>query len=367
MSQFLHSVWTICRKDLRVWFRMRVLIIATLLVPCSYLLVEYLGAAAVGLNPVAVVNLDRGPTGAKIMQSIIDADVFRVNIASSQQAESLYENLEVAAIVTIPSDFSQHVQNHERVPVLVKVNNLNTDLTNDIRRAVPSAITEYYEAQGAKSPIGLTVTEQDLRARDVELFQYAVLPTIMLLVTVNGVITSGLAATLEWEKKTIKELLMSPGGHTAIIVGKVLAGFVTTALLGTFMLGLGAALGWTRPEGLYWLSALLVIGLGSLFSSGLGIAIGAYYQRQQPVVFTSTIVSVYLFALAGGVGVIFFEPEWLQKIAMFDPLTYAIHTLQMAVFYNSFDQLWRDIGVLAFTSVVAIALGSLAMRREIVH
>src|SRR6266581_4703335 len=290
MLRFVYAVWKICKKDLRVWLSMRVLIVATLLVPLSYLLVEYLGAAAVGRNPVAIVNLDHGPVGAKIVQSIVDADVFRVSIA-----------------------------------------------------------------------------EQPLRPQDIALFQYAVLPTIMLLITTSGVITSGLAATLEWEKRTIKELLLAPSGHGPIIIGKTLAGFVTTTILGVTMLVGGAALGWTRPEGLYWLSSLLIIALGSLFSSGLGIAIGAFFQRQQPVIFCSTVVSVYLFALAVGVRVVFFEPEWLQVIAAYDPLTYAIHALQMAVFYSSSDHLLRDIVVLAGTVAGAIGLGSLAMRREMVQ
>jgi ABC-2 type transport system permease protein len=365
MRGFMNAVWKICKKDLRVWLSMRVLIAATFLVPLSYLLVEYLGAAAVGRNPVAIVNLDHGPIGAKIVQSIINADVFRVRIAGSEQAATLYRQLDVAAIITIPPDFSRHVQAHERAPIQIEVNNLNLDLTNDIRRAVPDAITRYYETQGRKSPISVRITEQLLRPQDIALFQYAVLPTILLLITTSGVITSGLAATLEWEKRTMKELLLSPIGHGPVIVGKTLAGFITTTILGVAMLVVGAALGWTRPAGLYWLSTLLIIALGSLFSSGLGIAIGAFFQRQQPVIFCSTVVAVYLFALAGGVGVIFFEPEWLQVIAAYDPLTYAIHALQMAVFYHSSDQLLRDVVVLAGTAAGAISLGSLTMRREI--
>ncbi len=52
-------------------------------------------------------------------------------------------------------------------------------------------------------------------------------------------------------------------------------------------------------------------------------------------------------------------------MAQFDPLTYAIHSLQQAVFYNSFDQFLRDVAILTAVSVAAIALGTLAMRREI--
>jgi ABC-type multidrug transport system permease subunit len=363
---FFSSIWVICKKDLLVWLRQPLSILGTLLVPISYFLVVYLGAQAVGRNPVAVVNLDQGRVGTQIVQAIIDADVFRVNVVTQQQARELYDNLQVASIITIPPDFSQLVQEHASAPVQVLINNYNLDLTNDIRRAVPDAITVYYRGLGSASPIGVTIAEHSQRAHNVELFQYSILPIIILIVTVNGVITSGLAATNEWEKKTIKELLLAPCGHLAIIVGKVLSGFITTFLLTTGMLAFGAALGLTRPDGPYWLSALIVIALGSFTSSGLGIAVGAFFQRKQPVTYTATIISVWLFAIAGGVGVIFFEPEWLQQIAAFDPITYAIHSLQMAVFYSSFDQFLRDVAVLTGTSVVAIALGSLAMRREII-
>jgi ABC-2 type transport system permease protein len=365
-TRFLACAWIIARKDLRVWLRHPLSILSSLLVPLSYFLVVFLGAQAVGQNPVAVVNQDRGPVGAEIVRAIGDAQVFRVQLVSAGRAQDLYGHLEVAAIVSIPPDFSQLLAAHQQAGVTVELNNYNLDIANDIRRSVPDAITLYYQDQGAASPFGVTVAESTLRARDIELFQYSILPIIVLIVTVNGVITSGMAATSEWEKRTIKELLLAPCARPAIIAGKVLAGFLGTFSIAMAMLLFGAATNLARPQGAYWLSAVTVIALGSLFSSGLGIAVGTYFQRKQPVSYAATLVAVELFALAGGLGVIFFEPQWLQAIATFDPLTYAIHSLQQAVFYNSFDQFLRDAAVLALASLGAILAGSLAMRREIV-
>lgn len=364
-ARFFASIWWICQKDIHLWLRHPLQILSSLLVPVSYFLVVFLGAQAVGLSPVAVVNEDRGPVGAQLTSAIIEADVFRVNVASAGQAAALYDRLEVAAIVTIPPDFSQRVGAHERAPVRVLINNLNLDLTNDIRRAVPDAIMTYYQNQGSASPIAITIAEQALRERNVELYQYSVLPVVILIVTVNGIITAGMAVTSEFEKRTIKELLLAPCSSLVIIAGKVLAGFLATFVLAMSMLLLGAALNLTRPDGLFWVSAITVIALGALFSAGLGIAVGTYFQRKQPVSYAATLVAVELFALSGGLGVISFEPGWLQQIAAYDPLTYAIHSLQQAVFYDSFDQFLRDVAILTATSVAAIALGSLAMHREI--
>jgi len=362
---FFHVIWVILRKDLRVLLRQPANIAATLLPPIGFLLVNALGAAAVGRNPVALVTLDQGARGRQMAQIIHNADVFRITDATPARARILLNDVDVAAIITIPADFTQRVNDHLNAPITVIVNNLNLDFTNDIRRSVPDAITQFYQAQGQSSPIKVTLQETDLRHRDVELFQYNVLPTILLLLMISGLINGGLSTAREWESRTVKELLLSPVSHGAIITGKVLAGFVITFLLGTLVLLLGYALGWTQPEGIYWLSALLTIALVSLFSAGLGVAIGAALRRVQVVIAVSINISIYLFFLAGGIGVLAFEPTWLQNIAAFVPLTYGRHALEQAIFYSASDQFALDMAVLALSALLAIGLGVFSMRRGI--
>jgi len=47
------------------------------------------------------------------------------------------------------------------------------------------------------------------------------------------------------------------------------------------------------------------------------------------------------------------------------PLTYGRHALEQAVFYSPSDQFGQDMAVLALTALVAVGLGTLAMRRGI--
>jgi len=353
------------KKDVRVWLHQPVNLAVIFIPALGFLLVSALGAAAVGRSPVALVTLDQGPLGRQMEQIFHQADVFRITDASPTQARALYEQIQVVAIITIPADFTQRVEAHEPAPIDVQVNNLNLDFTNDIRRAVPDAITQFYQAQGSSSPLKVTMREADLRQRDVELFQYSVVPTIILLLTIAGVINGGVAAAREWESRTIKELLLSPTPRSALVVGKVLANFLITFALGFAVLLAGDLLGWTQPEGIYWLTAALAIAGVALMSSGLGVAVGAAVQRMQPVMAIANTGSIYLFFLAGGLGVLAFAPDWLQTIATFIPLTYGRHALEMAVFYSSANQLGRDLLVLAASALVAVSLGALAMRRGI--
>ncbi len=364
-SSFLRSVWAIIRKDLRVWLSNRRNIAATIIPPLAFLLIQALGAVAVGRSPVALVTLDSGPKGQQMQQIFHQADVFRITDATPAQAQGLYNNIQVIAIITIPADFTQRVDAHDPSPIIVNVNNLNLDFTNDVRRSVPDAITQFYQAQGSASPIKVGLQEQNVRAHDVELFQYSVLPTIILLLTLSGLVTSSISTAREWETRTVKELLLSPTSRAAIIVGKVLAGFATTFLLGLFVLGLGAALNWTRPTGIYWLTSMVILAVIALFSTGLGVALGAALQKAQPVIAISINVAIYLFFLSGGIGVIAFEPLWLQSIAAYIPLTYGIHALEQAVFYSSSDLLGRDMLILGVCALVALGLGVLSMRRSV--
>lgn len=365
-SSFARSLWAIYRKDLAVWWRNRATLGASIFPVIGFLVIQSVGVAAVGRNPVALVVLDQGPAGQQMRQIIQTANVFRLTEATPDQAQTLLRTLQVAAIVTIPADFTQRVQAHDPAPVDVTLNNLNLDFANDIRRAVPDAITQYYAAQGAASPIKITLRETDLRPRDVQFFQFVVLPMLVLLMILNGLVTSAIATAREWESRTIKEMLLAPEPHSVIIVGKVLAGFTITMLLGLLVLGLGAAFDWTRPAGpAAWLATILIMALVAFVGTGLGVALGAALQRIQPVAATSIMISVYLFFLAGGIGVLAFQPAWLQTIAIFDPLSYGVHALQMAVFYSSNDQLGLDVLVLGLCSLAALGLGTLAVRRRI--
>ena len=365
LAGWLVAALAICAKDLRVWIRQPWLVIGALLLPLSYALVAFLGAQSTSTEPVAVVNLDHGPVGAQLTRAIINTQDFRVTETTPAGARQMYGDQQLAAIITIPADASYLFAHHQMVVVQVRNDNLDADAQYDIDRGVPTGMIEWYQSSPrAGGPMRVTLDGQMMRAQNVLLYQYSILPVIALVITVSGILVAGMAAAEEFERKTINVLLMSTAPRAVIIAGKMLAGWVFTCLVAVLVLGIGAVLGWTRPYGAAgWAEALAAIALGTLFAAGTGIAIGTWGQRKQPVSVSATLVSVELFALAGGLGVIFFEPQWLQDIARFDPLTYMIRSLQQAVFYQSTAGAVRDALILAAAAGLAGCAGTLAMRR----
>src|SRR5215470_11441604 len=112
LRAFLRAVWTIGKKDLRVWLRQPANVAITVLPALVLLFVDALSAGAAGRSPVALVILDQGAKGQQMAQVIHQADLFRVSDATPAQAQTLYQNLDVGAILTIPATFTQEIEAH---------------------------------------------------------------------------------------------------------------------------------------------------------------------------------------------------------------------------------------------------------------
>src|SRR5205085_1487196 len=137
--------------------------------------VLYIGASAVGRNPVALVVEDNGPLAQQLAGILDDSDAFIVARSSPADADQALQDLQVAAVITIPSDFDAAFAGHRPDPVTIRINNLNLDFTNDLRRSLPAAIAQFY-AEQPDSPIDVQVQESDLRQQDIGLVQFELVP-----------------------------------------------------------------------------------------------------------------------------------------------------------------------------------------------
>jgi ABC-type multidrug transport system permease subunit len=365
VRRWLRATWAIARKDVSVWARQPSAMAATVLPAFAFMLVIFVSAPAVGRNPVALVVLDDGPQAQRLAAILDSSDAFAATHATPDQARRLLDGLTVAAVVTIPRDFDRSLAAHQPDPVTIEIDNLNLDFTNDLRRSLPMAIAQFYGDQPG-GPLRVTVRETDLRAEDVSPVQFSMVPTLAMLLTVAGVVNCGLATAREFEDLTVKELLLAPVGSGALVAGKLLAGWLTALLVAGVVLAAGAVTGLLRPAGWYWLSALGVIALFGLGAAGIGAALGSRLRRFQSVVPTGVTLAIILFFLSGGISVAAFLPEWVQAVARFTPTFYAVHALQMAIFYQSTEDLGRDVAVMVATVGLGLGAGVLSMRRSLV-
>jgi ABC-2 type transport system permease protein len=365
MRATLIATGAICRNTIAVWLRNRSLIAASLVPPIAFLAAGFFAAAAVSHSPIALVNLDSGADGRQMVAILHESDLFRITDANPHHAQALIHNVQVAAIITIPADFTARVQSRQHVSINYEINNFNLDFTNDIRRSVPTAITEFYASNPVSSPIKVRMAEQDLRHKDIQLFQYEVVPILILMILITGLVNTAVSTAREYEQGTVKGILLSPVSDIAIVAGKIFAGFFIGLGCGLVELGICLLLHWAIiPHGGYWIIALGSIALTALFAASAGFALGVWMKKIQAAHALATNAALPMFFLAGGVGVLAFEPHWLQTVAAFIPLTYANHSLQMAMFFDSADAVGRDATVLLATALLTMALAVLAFRQS---
>jgi ABC-2 type transport system permease protein len=126
---------------------------ATILPAVAFMIILYFGAQAVGHNPIALVVQDNGPHAQELVNILNESDAFKVSMitSKSEAAEQALKHIQVAAVITIPSNFDIAYNAHKADPVTIRINNLNLDFTNDLRRSLPAAISEFYSLNQKKS------------------------------------------------------------------------------------------------------------------------------------------------------------------------------------------------------------------------
>lgn len=141
----LRVIWACAKKDIKSALNERTFTIGGVFIPVNALILMSLFVLGGSQAPTAVVMQDTGPYAQQLYTAMSHAHAsFRLQKATAAEAQDLIEAGRIVAVVTIPPDFDTRISQNQPVQVDVEVNNLNTDFTNDIRRAVPLSITLFY-------------------------------------------------------------------------------------------------------------------------------------------------------------------------------------------------------------------------------
>ncbi|MDQ3567634.1 MAG: ABC transporter permease [Actinomycetota bacterium] len=170
-----------------------------------------------------------------------------------------------------------------------------------------------------------------------------------------------LSETVSWERweGTIEYTFMSPSSRVTHLLGMgfyaVIYGILQTAMtLGVCYLLFDLDL----SNANYW-GALLVLSVASVSLVGFGVVAAVLPllspEKGQQV---SYIVSSVLLLVSGVYYKVSVLPEWMQMIAMFSPVTYALEGSRAALQEGAgMAELWESIWVLLVMGVVFVPLG----------
>ncbi|MBV9357374.1 MAG: ABC transporter permease [Chloroflexi bacterium] len=357
----LRVIGAVCTKDLRLALRERASTIIGVLIPLNFLVLFILFALSGGEAPIAVVMDDQEPLAQQLLVALQQAHSFQVHVVDGSEAERELREGSIVGVVTLPANFDQQLRSGQQVELQVEVNNLNVDFTNDIRRAVPLAITSFY-AQAFPGQVVVQAREIDQQAGDTGYVPYLAVSIVVAGLFIEGLLQAGIMMAREYEDHTITELALAPAGGWTMAIGKIAAALVLTAAA-----GLVVTMVVVLPIGVHPVHPWEVIAFGLLLSLpavALGLLLGVVLRRRQAVIPLALGSSLPLFFLSGPFG----PPNWAGPagtIALISPLTYAIALFQHAFhgYQTAQPSLATDVVVLLGFSVVAIGAAGLMLHR----
>lgn len=327
IRQNLIVISAMALKDIKSSLTEQAFLLATVIIPINFLLLFLLFALTGGEAPTAVVLEDKGPYAQQFVSAMEHSHSFIIRETTASEAQSLIQKGQIVAIVTVPASFDAVLKRGDQIELPVVVNNLNVDFTNDIRRAVPLAITSFF-ANAFPNEVVVRAHEVDTYSQDTGYVQYLVVSLMVVSVMLGGLFQAGSNAAREYEKGTIKELLLAPASPWAIQIGKILGALLLNSfpvavliIVIVFLIGVWPA---------HWDEFIVFVLLLMVTFVAAGALIGTLVRRRQAVVPLSIGLSIPVFFISGAFGPAIWGDPITAAITQLQPVYYGIAVFQHA-------------------------------------
>lgn len=193
------------------------------------------------------------------------------------------------------------------------------------------------------------------------------LPNIIALVIFQGA-TMGMGRALAGEKRdgSLTRVFLTPTSNATILVGTLLFYLILETFRSSFLVFTAMLLFGVTLKGAL-LDALIIIGLFSAGSVGVGLLISAMTNSQDQYQAVSLLVSLPMMWLAGVFFPIETMPEILQSVAGILPISYAATALR-GVMIKGFELgvVAPQLFILMAFAVCTVGLSLIVFKREIV-
>ncbi len=290
-------------------------------------LVNFFGMTG-AFAPTALIDLDKGYYAKAFTESLKNAHhSFDLKFMDEKTAMERVKLGKIVAMITIPEGFSEAIDNGETVPLKVVVDNIDTDMTADIQRALPAAITAFgreFQLPG----ISVRTAEFDLIDHDTGFIPYLVVSALALSALIISGILGAVTVAREFESKTAELLIVSPIHPMIPLIGRVLATNVIsvfTMLIAASIVIFGHGVIPVHPLEL----AVTLLACVIIFG-WIGAAMGAAMKRTLPVASLVFGISLPLYLFSGTYEPERFDGNLIWGMAHFTPLYYAVGILEHA-------------------------------------
>jgi ABC-2 type transport system permease protein len=185
---------------------------------------------------------------------------------------------------------------------------------------------------------------------------------VVALLVGSGAVGAGFTLIQERESGFLRVLLVAPISRTAMVLGKIAARLVASALLVALLLGLLATftpLRLVHP----WALGASVLGITAVFVA-LGVALAARLQGLDTFRVISALVTVPLYFVSGIFYPVSTLPAVTRILAYLNPLTYGVDLLRYGLLGVAEVDPRLSAALLALLTVLGVTAAVLAFDRS---
>lgn len=305
---------------------------------------------------IAIYNQDTGRWSHELISQLDQAHfIHHIHyVNNKEKLQSLLDQAEVIATLTIPADFSRLIASNQRGSVQVLVDGRRSNsgqITMSYLAAISAAIdTETNAQQNNIAPLAVrNWFNPNLN------YRWFIVPSLSgILSFFSALLITALSIARERELGTFDQLLVSPTSITEIILSKSLPALLIGSLLGLMMIAAAVILFSIPFSGsLGWLLCSLFLFILSVV--GIGLMISAISATQQQAILGAFALGVPAILLSGFATPIENMPVILQWVAQAIPLTHYLVIVQgsflKALSFNDIAASLWPLAIIAFLSL----------------
>ncbi len=340
----------------------------TLIAPVFIQAVLFGYAASYDVNHVdyAVLDQSRSQSSQQVLAHLDGSGIFKrtADLQNNQQIQQVINDRTALAVITIPADFEDKLNNQEASPIQVILDGRNSSTASMAGSYISNVVGQVnQERLGTNSAI--TVQARTWYNPNVE-SRWGIMPSLIATLSMmQTLLLSALSVAREREQGTFDQLLVTPYTPTQIMIGKAIPPIIIGVIQSSIILAII----------LFWFQipmngslALLYFGLFAFNIAvvGVGLSISAIALNMQQAMLYTFFLIMPLTLLSGLLTPVQNMPEVLNWLTYANPLRFGIDLVQRVYLEGaSFAQVKWDFVPMLVLAIITLPLAAWLFRNRL--
>ncbi len=324
-------------------------------------LYAYAATLEVTNAPIGIYNEDWGESSRQLISRFERASAFSeiTYFKNETGIQPAINSQSVLAVIRIPQDFSRKVAAREPVSVQVLLDGRKSNSAQILNSYINSIVTKFAVdvVLGEERPDVSTVVDRSWYNPNRE-YRNTMVPGLVGTLTMTTVLmVMVMSVARERELGTFEQLLVSPLQPLEIMIGKAVPGLIIGVVLATAITIIV-----TQVFGIPLTGSIFVLYAGlivfTLAIIGVGLFISSLVATQQQAMLGAMVYMMPAMMLSGFTSPVQNMPDWLQPVALVNPLTHFL-VIVRGVFLRDMpmalvaERIWPMLFIAAFTLTAA--------------